>query len=103
MQKFIDRVNAERSALRIVNTSCGHPQLCGLTRAAIAEWESADKAASSRVAEELLGIARLTCSLSERSGGLFDDRELADSKEIEQALAALHSYLFEDAEDPPRS
>jgi hypothetical protein len=69
VHRFVEKVELERQALRVVNASLGSPQLYGLSESAIFAWEAADRSARSAVAKKLLRASALMLSLCERSGG----------------------------------
>ena len=95
MQSFTDRVTIERSALKLVNRSQGDPQLCGLSRAAILQWEAGNRSVRAPIAAILLDLAQGTSSLSERSGNHFSEHESVATANVAEALVALRSQIGE--------
>jgi hypothetical protein len=107
VHRFVEKVELERQALRVVNTSLGSPQLYGLSESAIFAWEAADRSARGAVARKLLRASALMLSLCERSGGRLEAEYGVAQGEVTAALADLSSLVAQlteaAAKDTPRS
>lgn len=93
MRKFIEKVELERQALRVINSSLGSPQLCGLSEAAIIGWEAANRPARGAVAKKLLQISTLMLALCERSGGRYEAEHAVAHNEVTVAMFELASLV----------
>jgi hypothetical protein len=94
-RRFEQRVNIERVALEIINTSeiGREEQLAGLTAAAIESWSSrADHHNERQVAslrETLVAIATETGLLSDNSRAVFSSSAEHNDRTIDSLLSAL--------------
>ena len=106
MHRFVEKVEFERQALRVVNSSLGSPQLHGLSEIAIFAWEAVDRSARGAVAKKLLRVSALMLSLCERSGGRLEAEYAVAQDEVTAALAELSSFVAQlteaAAQDTPR-
>jgi hypothetical protein len=87
MRTFLEKIEIERHALKLVNSSMGSPELHGLNEHAIARWRSSTPDARARVAEMLLLLSQLTRLLTERAGG--DGVWEVDVPEVEVELLLM--------------
>jgi len=105
VHKFVEKVELERQALRVVNSSLGSPQLHGLSEIAIFAWEAADRSARGAVAKKLVRVSALMLSLCERSGGRLEAEYAVAQDEVTAALAELSSLVAQlteaSAQDTP--
>ena len=67
MRTFLEKIEIERHALKLVNSSMGRTELNGLNEHAIARWRTSTPDARGRVAEMLLLLSQLTRLLTERA------------------------------------
>jgi hypothetical protein len=68
MNDFLEKVELERRALRIVNLHMGEPLLLGVNEIAIFDWVSSCSEVRATLAPLLRGISVSLSSLVERSG-----------------------------------
>ncbi len=94
-RRFEQRINIERLALEIVNTSemAREEQLAGLTAAAIDSWSSRnnnrDNDQVARLRETLVAIASETGILADNSRAVFSSSAEHDDRTVESLLGAL--------------
>lgn len=95
-QRFEQRINIERTALAIVNTSeiGREEQLAGLTAAAIESWSSRtkdryDQRQVARLREILVTLATETGLLSDNSRAVFSSSAEHNNRTIDSLLRAL--------------
>lgn len=94
-QKFINKVNAERRILLVVNEfTQGSRQLAGLTRYAIKSWTIENGLnEKSEVTSILYSLGDLCHRLSDRSHESFESIDDSVSAEIDGILVTLHSAI----------
>jgi hypothetical protein len=92
---FLNRVSAERRVLSKINSyTTNGQQLTGLSRAAIAQWQSRGGIdSSSPIIHILKSVAEACQRLSDRSNETFSPVEASDAKEIEKQIATLEKAL----------
>ena len=95
-RRFEQRINIERVALEIINTSeiAREEQLAGLTAAAIESWASRvndrhDERKVARLRETLVAIATETGLLSDNSRAVFSSSDEHNDRTIDSLLSAL--------------
>lgn len=95
-RRFEQRVDIERSALQIVNTSeiALEERLAGLTAAAITSWSgriknSQNESQVARIHEILVAIATETGLLSDNSRAVFSTNAGHDNKNVEELIVTL--------------
>ncbi|MGO4112379.1 hypothetical protein ACCS37_37270 [Rhizobium ruizarguesonis] len=95
-RRFEQRINIERAALEIINTSelASEEQLAGLTAAAIESWTNRikdrhDEGQVARLRETLISIATETGLLSDNSRAVFSSSAAHDNQTIDSLLGAL--------------
>ncbi|WP_434729885.1 hypothetical protein [Rhizobium binae] len=95
-RRFEQRINIERSALEIINTSevACEEKLAGLTAAAIESWTSRVKEGHGegrimRLYETLISIATEAGLLSDNSRAVFSASAAHDNQTIDSLLGAL--------------
>ncbi|MGO7793024.1 hypothetical protein ACC703_37175 [Rhizobium ruizarguesonis] len=95
-RRFEQRINIERAALEIINTSeiASEEQLAGLTAAAIESWtnrikERHDEGRVVRLRETLFSIATETGLLSDNSRAVFSSSAAHNNQTIDSLLGAL--------------
>ncbi|WP_433760923.1 hypothetical protein [Brucella anthropi] len=95
-RRFEQRINIERAALEIVNTSkiAHQERLAGLTAAAIQSWSNRVKDGKNerqvaQLGETLVAIATETGLLSDNSRAVFSSGAAHNNETIEALLTAL--------------
>jgi hypothetical protein len=95
-QRFEQRINIERVALEIINTSeiASEEQLAGLTAAAIESWSRRvsnrhDQRKVAHLRETLVAIASETGLLSDNSRAVFSSGAEHDNRTVDSLLNAL--------------
>lgn len=95
MKKFLNRLEVERAALRLINSRYGAPQLCGITSSAIIYWSNEQKLVPDAVLDSLQSLSKKVAALSDRSGERFDSRYKRISNDTTEELARLKENLIE--------
>jgi hypothetical protein len=93
MRTFLDIIEIERHALKLVNSSMASPQLHGLNEPAIAKWRSAAPDGRRRVAEMLLLLSQLTRLLTERMNDADGWEPAVPEVEVELILMELATVV----------
>lgn len=88
---FLSKVRAERKVLSVINTlTPGTRQLTGLSSAAIEVWrQNAGIPAADRIANQLVDLAVLCQSLSDRSNESFNSLDPALHERIDEKVREL--------------
>jgi hypothetical protein len=93
MNRFIDKVEIERNALKVINRRFGEQQLFGLSSEAIKTWYSDHPNCQTDIFYFLLKLSKAVCALSERSGERFDEAFTASITVAKEALENLKKSL----------
>jgi hypothetical protein len=99
MRTFLEKIEIERHALKLVNSAMGAPELYGLNEHSIARWRSSAPDLRVRVAEMLLLLSQLTRLLTERTGG--DGVWEVDVPEVEVELLLMELASVVGSGAPP--
>jgi hypothetical protein len=93
MKNFKDKVEIERSALKLINGFFGEKQLFGLSSAAVKTWQSHHPNCTVSIFNSLIQLSEAVCALTERSGEKFDDAYNSSSKAATKAFDKLKKLL----------
>lgn len=98
MTGFQNRVDAERSVLRVVNRSrFSSVKLCGLSALAIRQWEaSLNDSACGVVVARLILLSDKVMRLANRSAESFESINSEDSREFARMLAEFESLVADE-------
>jgi len=98
MTGFQNRVDAERSVLRVVNRSrFSSVKLCGLSALAIRQWEaSLHDSACGVVVARLILLSDKVIRLANRSAESFESINSEDSREFARMLAEFESLVADE-------